>query len=51
LQEKKYFYYEKPFDMVFKYSLKTITEKETKEIFGGFHLRPIILDVSLLSLW
>jgi hypothetical protein len=50
LQEKKYFYYEKPFDMVFKYSLKTITEKETKKNFGGFYFRPIILDGSMVIL-
>ena len=50
-KKKECFYYEKPFDLIFTYSLKTIANEETKEIFGGFHLRPIILDVSLLSLW
>lgn len=49
-KKKECFYYEKPFDMVFNYSLKTITEKETKEIFGGFYFRPIILDGSMITL-
>ncbi|PWA04159.1 hypothetical protein [Flavobacterium psychrotolerans] len=44
------FYYEQPFDLELKYSLKIITDEETKEIFGGLDFRPIILDGSLFPL-
>lgn len=49
-KKKECFYYENPFDIIFHYSLKTITDKETKEIFGGHYLRPIVLDGSILNL-
>ncbi|MBF4471756.1 hypothetical protein [Flavobacterium sp. HJJ] len=49
-KKKECFYYEKPFDLVFVYSLKTITDRETREIFGGHHLRPMILDGSMITL-
>lgn len=49
-KKKESFYYENSFDLVFQYSLKTITEGETKEIFGGTLFRPILLDGTMLSL-
>jgi len=44
------FYYDTPFDLELHYSLKIISNDETKEIFGGFSLRPILLDGTLLYL-
>lgn len=39
-----------PFELVLQYSLKTIVDEETREIFGGGHFRPILLDGSILNL-
>ena len=50
-KKKESFYYDKPFELVLKYSLKTIIDEETREIFGGCHFRPILLDVSILNLY
>lgn len=44
------FYYDSPFDLELHYSLKIISNNETKEIFGGFLLRPTLLDGTLLYL-
>jgi hypothetical protein len=44
------FYYDSPFDLELHYSLKIISNNETKEIFGGFLLPPILLDGTLLYL-
>ncbi|MFC6096786.1 hypothetical protein ACFPVY_09015 [Flavobacterium qiangtangense] len=44
------FYYGSPFDLELHYSLKIISNDETKEIFGGFLLRPTLLDGTLLYL-
>ena len=44
------FYYDQPFELVLQYSLTTIVDDETKEIFGGFYFRPILLDGTLITL-
>lgn len=44
------FYYTSPFDLELHYSLKIISNNETKEIFGGFSLRPTLLDGSIFHL-
>lgn len=44
------FYYTVSFQLELSYSLKIISEQETKEIFGGFSLCPILLDGSILYL-
>jgi len=49
-KKKESFYYDKPFELVLKYSLKTIVDEETREIFGGFNFRPILSDGSILNL-
>ena len=49
-KKKQSFYYDKPFEIVLKYSLKTIVDEETREIFGGGHFRPILSDGSILNL-
>ena len=49
-KKKQSFYYDKPFELVLKYSLKTIVDEETREIFGGCNFRPILLDGSILNL-
>lgn len=38
------FYYTTHFSLEINYSLKAILEDEQKTIFGGFSLRPILLD-------
>jgi len=50
-KKKESFYYDKPFELVLKYSLKTIVDEETREIFGGCHFRPILSDGSVLNLY
>ena len=47
---KESYYYSKPFDLELKYSLKIIIDDETKEIFGGFNFRPILLDGTMFTL-
>lgn len=49
-RKQQSFYYEKAFDLELLFTLKTITDQETKEIFGGFSYRPILLDGTLFSL-
>lgn len=49
-KKKESFYYCQPFDLELKYSLKTIVGDETKEIYGGFNFRPIILDRTMFPL-
>lgn len=44
------FYYESLFHLELNYSLKVISNEETKEIFGGFDFCPILLDGTLLYL-
>lgn len=44
------FYYVEPFDLEINYTLKIITDKEEQQIFGGFYLRPILLDGSMFNL-
>jgi transcriptional antiterminator len=50
-KKRESFYYDKPFNLELKYSLKTIIEDETKEIFGGFHFRASLLHGTILSLY
>ena len=49
-KKKESFYYSEPFDLELKYSLKTIVGDETKEIYGGFDFRPILLDGTMFTL-
>ncbi|QOG03000.1 hypothetical protein [Flavobacterium sp. MDT1-60] len=49
-KKRESFYYETPFELILHYSLKTIKNDESKEIFGGFNLHPILLDGTLISL-
>ena len=49
-KKKQSFYYGEPFDLELKYSLKTIVDDETREIFGGLYFRPILLDGSIITL-
>ena len=49
-KKKESYYYFKPFDLELKYSLKIIIDDETKEIFGGFNFRPILLDGTMFPL-
>jgi len=44
------FYYNSHFDLELHYSLTIISNNEIKEIFGGFLLRPILLDGSIFHL-
>ncbi len=44
------YYYTTSFNLELKYSLKTITETEEKEIFAGFCQSPILLDGTTFSL-
>ena len=50
-KKKESFYYDKPFELVLQYSLKTIVDEEIREIFGGGHFRPILSDGSILNLY
>ncbi|KQO34277.1 hypothetical protein ASF10_00720 [Flavobacterium sp. Leaf82] len=49
-KKRESFYYETPFELILNYSLKIIKDDESKEIFGGSNLRPILLDGTLISL-
>ncbi|WP_035108249.1 hypothetical protein [Flavobacterium denitrificans] len=49
-KKRETFYYETPFELVLNFSLKTIKDDESKEIFGGSNFRPILLDGTLISL-
>ena len=44
------FYYSKPFDLEFRYSLTIILDKEKREIFGGSSLHPILVDANIVYL-
>lgn len=49
-KKRESFYYETSFELVLVFSLKIIKDDESREIFGGSHLRPILLDRALISL-
>ncbi|MBE8725003.1 hypothetical protein [Flavobacterium hungaricum] len=49
-KKRETFYYETPFELILIFSLKTIKNDESREIFGGFNFRPILLDGTLISL-
>ncbi|OXG01559.1 hypothetical protein BC749_10492 [Flavobacterium araucananum] len=49
-KKRESFYYETSFELIVHFSLKTIKDDESIEIFGGSNFRPIILDGSLISL-
>jgi len=49
-KKRESFYYETSFDLIVNYSLKTIRNDESTEIFGGSNFRPILVDGSLISL-
>lgn len=49
-KKRESFYYETSFDLELNYSLKTIVNNEAKEIYGGFNIRPILLDGTVISL-
>lgn len=49
-KKRESYYYETSFELVLSFSLKTIKDDESKEIYGGSHFRPILLDGSLISL-
>lgn len=49
-KKDKTFFYNKPFSLELKYSLKAITENEEIEIFAGFFQNPILLDGTLFNL-
>ena len=49
-KKRESFYYSEPFDLELKYSLKTIVNDETKEIYGGFNFCPILLDGTKFTL-
>lgn len=49
-KKKESFYYCEPFDLELKYSLKTIIDDETKEIFGGFNFRASLLHGTMFTL-
>ncbi|OXA84082.1 hypothetical protein B0A66_21570 [Flavobacterium hercynium] len=49
-KKRESFYYESSYELILNYSLKTITCDELKEIYGGFHLRPILLDGAMVNL-
>ncbi|SHL65279.1 hypothetical protein SAMN05444484_102113 [Flavobacterium chilense] len=49
-KKRETYYYDTSFELIVNFSLKTITEIESKEIFGGSGFRPILLDGSLVGL-
>jgi hypothetical protein len=49
-KKRETFYYETPFELILIFSLKTIKDDESKEIFGGSNFRPSLLDGTLISL-
>lgn len=49
-KKKESYYYSEPFDLELKYSLKTIVNDETKEIFGGFDFRASLLHGTMFTL-
>ena len=49
-KKRESFYYESSFELILNFSLKTIKDDESKEIFGGSYFRPILLDGTLISL-
>ena len=49
-KKKQSYYYSEPFDLELKYSLKTIVDDETREIFGGLYFRASLLHGSIITL-
>ena len=49
-KKRESFYYETPFELILIFSLKIIKDDESREIFGGSHFRPSLLDGSMISL-
>ena len=49
-KKRESFYYETSFELILHYSLKTIKNEESMEIFAGSNFRPILLDGTLISL-
>lgn len=49
-KKRETFYYETSFELILNYSLQTIKEDESREIFGRSYFRPILLDGTLISL-
>lgn len=49
-KKRESFYYGESFDLELKYSLKTIIDDETKEIFGGFNFRASLLHGTMFTL-
>jgi hypothetical protein len=49
-KRRESFYYQTSFELILNYSLKTIKDDESKEIFGGSYFRPILLDATPISL-
>ncbi|MCD9573785.1 hypothetical protein [Flavobacterium soyae] len=49
-KKRESFYYETSFELILNFSLKTIKDDESKEIFGGSNFRPILLDGTLINL-
>ncbi|KAF2515880.1 hypothetical protein EYY60_01800 [Flavobacterium zhairuonense] len=49
-KKRESFYYETSFELILNYSLKTIKDDESKEIFGGSNFCPILLDGTKISL-
>ena len=49
-KKRESYYYETSFELIVNFSLKTIKDDESKEIFGGSNFRPILLDGTLISL-
>ncbi|RXM48350.1 hypothetical protein [Flavobacterium sp. YO12] len=49
-KKRQSFYYETSFELLLNYSLKIITNDESREIFGGSNFRPILLDGTMISL-
>jgi transcriptional antiterminator len=49
-KKKESYYYSEPFDLELKYSLKTIVDDETREIFGGLYFRASLLHGTIITL-
>lgn len=49
-KKKESFYYAVPFELELKYSLTTIIDDESKEIFGGFNFCASLLHGTLFTL-
>ncbi|TPG44499.1 hypothetical protein [Flavobacterium pectinovorum] len=49
-KKRESYYYETSFELILSFSLTTIKDDESREIFGGSNFRPILLDGTLVSL-